>query len=194
MFLISKDSWEIKKTKEKGRGVFAKKKIKAGTVIADYGGKVIRLADFDPAKDQNNLYLMYLTDEYGIYPDLKIAGPHLINHACYPNCFIYLHHGHTLFFALRDIYPSEELTIHYLLHPLEDGCKNCTHICKCGSENCTKTMHLPLEKYLLWQKFLNKQMKKTTKKKFTVGKYFPSLASYPESIPIDPIYALICSP
>lgn len=35
MFLITKDFWEVKKTEEKGYGVFAKNKIVKGTVIGD---------------------------------------------------------------------------------------------------------------------------------------------------------------
>ena len=44
MFLLKDTDWEIKKTKEKGLGVFAKKEIKAGTVISDYLGKIINIA------------------------------------------------------------------------------------------------------------------------------------------------------
>ena len=42
MFLLSEDYLQIRKTKKKGFGVFAKKRIKAGTVIGDYLGKVIK--------------------------------------------------------------------------------------------------------------------------------------------------------
>lgn len=46
MFLLKNNSWKIKKTIEKGYGVFAKKEIKAGTVISDYLGKVINIAEY----------------------------------------------------------------------------------------------------------------------------------------------------
>lgn len=36
MFLIKDDFWQIKKTKEKGLGVFARKAIKKGTIVGDY--------------------------------------------------------------------------------------------------------------------------------------------------------------
>ena len=186
MFLIKSDSWEIKQTKNKGLGVFAKKEIKKGTVIGDYLGKVIKTADYDLSKDKDGLYLMYLTDEASIYPDLKKDDIHLFNHSCEPNCWIYLYHGHILFFALRNIKPSEELTISYLLNPKSKSHKNCTHICICGSKNCTGTMHLSQKKFDLWQKFQNKMKKKTKITKFVFGENLPKLAIYPKRIPKNP--------
>lgn len=189
MFLINKDCWEVKKTKEKGYGVFAKKKIKAGTLIGDYLGKVIETARYDLDKDKNGLYLMYLTDEASIYPNFKKPGTHLLNHSCAPNCWIYTYRGHTLFFALRDIGPREELTISYLLNPNDGACDPCPHVCRCESKYCMGTMHLPEDKFESWQKFQEKEKKKTKTAKFTFGKILPKLASYPKKIPANPIYA-----
>jgi len=137
MFLLGKDFWQIKKTNKKGNGVFAKKNILQGTVISDYLGKVIKMSEYDLDLDKDGLYLMYFSDRAGIYPDLTTPGPHLINHSCTPNCWMYIYRGHTLFFALRDIKPGEELTISYLLSPKDESCNNCTHVCKCDSEFCT---------------------------------------------------------
>jgi hypothetical protein len=187
MFLIKEDFWQIKKAGEKGLGVFAKKAIKAGTIIGDYLGKVYQTAKYDLEKDKKGLYLMYYTDRACIYPDLKNPGIHLINHSCTPNCWIYVYRGHTLFFALRKIKPGEELTISYLLSP-KDGCNPCTHNCKCESRYCTGTMHLPKVKYEIWQKFQNTQKKKTQTAKVIFNKNLPKLPSYPKTIPYNPIY------
>lgn len=190
MFLIKPDSWEIKKTKQKGLGVFTKKEIKAGTIIGDYLGKVIETAKYDIEKDKKGLFLMYYTDEASIYPNLKKPGPHLLNHSCTPNCWIYVYHGHSLFFALRKIDPGEELTISYLLSP-KDDCDPCTHDCKCDSQFCTGTMHLSQDKYAKWQKFQNTQKKKTRMAKVVFGKNLFKLNSYPKTIRNHPIYALL---
>ncbi len=187
MILLARDFWEIKTTKRKGRGLFAKKEITAGTVIGDYLGKVIRTVDYDLDKDKDGLYLMYYSDEASIYPDLKKPDIHLLNHSCTPNCWIYTYRGHTLFFALRIIKLGEELTISYLLGPKET-CTNCVHICKCGSDRCTGTMHLTKEKYNKWQKFQNSQNKKTKKQKVVFGKNLPVLSSYPKTVPDVSIY------
>ncbi|MFA6017097.1 MAG: SET domain-containing protein [Patescibacteria group bacterium] len=193
MFLLDDTYWKIKKTKEKGLGVFAKKEIKAGTVISDYLGKIINIAEYDLDEDKKGLYLMYFTDQASIYPDLTKPGPHLINHSCTPNCWIYIFHGHTLFFTLRKIEPGEELTISYLLSPKDKTCNPCVHDCKCESIFCTGTMHLSKDKYKKWQKFQNMMKRKTKTAKFVFGKNLHKLASYPKIIPINPIYATIYS-
>ena len=191
MFLLANDFWQIKKTEEKGFGVFAKKEIKAGTIIGDYLGKVLKTREYDLDKDKNGLYLMYLTDQTSIYPNLKKPGIHLLNHSCTPNCWIYTYCSHTLFFALRKIKPSEELTISYLLSPKDEGCNPCTHKCKCKSKFCTGSMHMSRDKYDKWQIFQNNKKKKTIKIKAVFGKNLPKLTSYPKIIPNNPIYAQI---
>ncbi|MCR4324761.1 MAG: SET domain-containing protein-lysine N-methyltransferase [Candidatus Curtissbacteria bacterium] len=186
MFLIKDDFWETKKTKEKGLGVFAKKEIKAGTIIGDYLGKVIKTAEYDLDRDQKHFYLMYFSDQASIYPNLKKPGIHLLNHSCEPNCWIYMYRGHTLVFALRKIKPSDELTISYMLSPKEE-CIACTHVCKCKSKFCVGTMHSTKVKYEKWQKFQDSQNKKTKKPKVVFGKNLPKLSSYPDAIPNNPI-------
>jgi hypothetical protein len=181
MFLIDKNFWEIRETKKKGKGVFARKAISKRIVIGDYVGKLAHINNVDLDAEQNNLYLMNYSDEIGIYPNSKEPGVHLINHSCSPNCFIYKYKDRTLFFALRDIQKGEELTIHYLLPP-KMRCNNCTHICYCGSKNCTGTMHLSEEKYKIWQDFQNNQKAVVNAKSIKEGVLKP-LANYPKSIP-----------
>lgn len=191
MFLLPDDSWEVKNTSEKGKGIFTKRRISQGTVIGDYLGKVIRSAEYNLENDKAGLYLMYFTDNASIYPDLSQSGPHFLNHACIPNCWIFIYQGHTLFFALRDIEPREELTISYLLDPNDGSCTDCTHTCKCRSVGCIGTMHLPQDKYNLWQTFQNKQRKETKHTRISYNKQLPRLVTYPKKIPSNPIYAMI---
>lgn len=153
MFLIPKNYYQIKETKDKGRGVFTKKEVLKKTIIGEYTGSKIKIAEYDLEKDKDGLYLMFLNDKYAIYPDLSKDDIHLINHSCEPNCWIINHKSHIYFFALRDIKVGEELTISYLLPPNDGQCKPCTHICICGSKNCTGSMHLSEEKFKMWQKF-----------------------------------------
>ena len=193
MFLLKDDYWQIKATQEKGFGIFCKKGIKAGTVIGDYLGKVIKTAQYDLDRDKKGLFLMYYSDQASIYPNLKKPGIHLLNHSCTPNCWIYIYCGHTLFFTLRKISPCEKLTISYLLSPKDETCKPCLHTCKCKSKFCTGTMHMSPDKYERWQKFQNEEKKKTKRPKAVFGKNLPKLTSYPKIIPNNPIYAIICS-
>ena len=161
MFLIDNTYYKLKNTKHKGRGIFAKRQIKAKTIIGEYTGSKVKIEEYDLEKDKDGLYLMFLDDTYAIYPDLSKIDIHLINHSCEPNCWIVSeacrcsvnHNGHVYFFALRDIKEGEELTISYLLPPKDETCNPCPHSCKCGSKKCTGTMHQTIEQFEKWQKF-----------------------------------------
>lgn len=180
MMLISDDYWEIRKTKNKGKGLFAKKNIAKGTVMGDYIGKVLRPEE--AIVDEENIYLMYYSDRAVISPDLKKSGVHLLNHSCIPNSFLYIQEGHTLAFALREILKGEEITIPYLLSPKDKFCNPCIHLCKCGNLKCTGTMHLPKNKYDKWRQFSDSKAKQTKRKRITYGKELPILIKYPEKI------------
>ena len=153
MFYIDKSYYQIKKTKNKGRGVFCKKEIKAKTIIGEYTGTKVKIAEYDLNKDKEGLYLIFLNDKYAIYPDLTKTDVHLINHSCEPNCWIVNHGGKVYFFALRNIKIGEELTISYLLPPKDKTCNPCPHGRKCESQKCTGTMHQSKENFTKWQKF-----------------------------------------
>lgn len=194
MILLPKDSWEIKNTNKKGRGIFAKRDIPPGTVVGDYIGKVIKTAEEDIYEKDEALYLMYYHDRASIYPeDHKAPGIHLLNHSCTPNCWMYTYRGHTLFFAIRHLFKGEEITISYLLPPQDEFCNPCNDICHCNGLICHGTMHLTDTKYDKWDDFNDKEAKKTKKARVTYGKVLPRLASYPDSIPDDPIYDLFGS-
>lgn len=183
MILLFDNYWEIKITKDKGNGLFAKKNILRGTVIGDYLGKILRPED--AVVNEENFYLMYYSDRAVISPDLKKHGVHLINHSCVPNCFLYIYKGHTLAFALRKIKKGEELTIPYLLSPKDKFCNPCLHICKCKNANCSGTMHLSEDKFDKWQKFSTKQARKTKMEKITYGRNLQKLSKYPKKVSED---------
>lgn len=193
MFLIPENSWEVRKTAQKGRGVFAKKDIPAGTIIGDYLGTVIHPKDEDQIDDEENFYLMYYHDTASIFPDLTKPGIYLLNHACTPNTWMYTYRGHTLFFALRHIFPGEELTINYLLSPQDDLCSPCTHLCSCDSVICHQTMHLSKKRYEFWSEFHNKEMQATKPERIRYGKELKGLEKYPKAPKDHPVYDLFGS-
>ena len=183
MFLIPNTYWQVKDTQKKGRGVFAKKDINSGVIIGDYIGKIIRPQD--AIVDEENFYLMYYHDHAVISPDLEKSGTHLLNHSCKPNCWFYIHKGHTLAFTLRKILKGEELTIPYLLPPIDKFCDPCPHVCHCGNLKCTGTMHLSKERYKEWRKFNENWAKKTKRERVRFGKDLSALSIYPKKIPKD---------
>lgn len=190
MIFLEKSFWEVRKTKHKGKGIFAKKDIPKGIVIGDYIGRVLHPRDVDWEKMET--YLMYYSDEVCIYPNLKIPGMHLLNHSCYPNCFLYIYKGHTLAFTLRKILNGEELTISYLLPPRNKLEKKCNHKCMCGSKNCTKSMHLSVGAYKKWRKFQEQAGGK--KAKVAYGKTLKLLLKYPKTVKDNPIYDMFRTP
>lgn len=183
MILLSNDYWEIRNTKNKGQGLFAKKNISKGRVIGDYLGIVLHPQD--AIVNEENFYLMYYHDHAVIAPDLKKPGIHLLNHSCIPNAFLYIYKGHTLVFARKNILKGEELTIPYLLPPRDEFCNTCPHICKCGNLKCTGTMHLSKDIYDKWRKFSKQQAKKTERGKVTFGKELSQLSLYPKKFSED---------
>lgn len=190
MILLGKSYWEVKTTKNKGKGLFAKKDILPGAVIGDYLGKVLRNREIDIPSEKEGFYLMYYHDRASIYPDLKKPGVHLFNHSCTPNCALFTYQGHILFFGLRHIFAGEELTVAYMLSPKEGFCEPCNHVCKCNSKFCTKSMHLSQEGYIKWRSFQDSQAKKTKRKRISYNKDLPPLSSYPRLIDDHPIYNL----
>lgn len=193
MFLLSQDYWEIRKTSKKGRGIFAKKDIPAGTVIGDYIGKVLRPDEEDEYEKKGLFYLMYYHDTASIFPDVKKPGIHLLNHACTPNTWMYTYRGHCLYFALRHIFAGEELTVDYLVSPLDEDCKPCTHFCHCSSVICSNTMHLTEKRYDEWNEFLEKEEARTKRQRIRYGKTLPLLKDYPTMLPDADIYTLFGS-
>lgn len=188
MFFLDDDGWEVVQTSSRGRGIATLKPITKGTVIGDYLGTVIDFAEFDLQEDAKGLYAMYYTDRVGIYPDVQSDDIHLINHSCDPNCWMYIYHGHTLFFAIRDITLGEELTISYLLSPRDELCAVCIHDCHCRRPHCSGTMHLTETQFIDWQIFQEKERKKTSTAPFVIGEPLAPLPLYPTTLPVDPIY------
>lgn len=190
MFLLPQDHWKVKITKHKGKGVFATKDIPAGTVIGDYLGKVIHTKQEEEYEKKHGFYSMYYHDNASVFPDPKTDGIHLINHSCSPNSWMYTYRGHTLYFSTRKIFKGEEITISYLLGPQDKECNPCTDICKCGSINCSQTMHMPEKHYNAWTSYDTKKGKETKTERIRLNKALPPLSSYPTNIPDHDIYTL----
>lgn len=193
MFLLPQKFWKVEKTAKKGRGVFATKYIAPGTIIGDYIGKIIRAQDEDKYDKNNAVYVMYYSEQASIWPNPKKTGIHLINHSCTPNCWMYTYKGHTLFFALRRIFKGEELTVSYLLSPLEDNPKSPPHICRCESVLCFQSMHALPKMYDAWSELQDKVEKKQKRARIKYGQELAPFVFYPENISDHLIYPLFGS-
>src|SRR5688572_5252851 len=126
MFL--EPSWYSVRKTPKGRGVFAKRTLEAGTVIGDYLGRVGKPTD-DPV---GALYAMMLSLNRWVFPlsPRRSVGVHVINHSCMPNAGLFPYRGHVLISAIRRIFPGEELSFDYWMSRPVPG--ELWHPCECG--------------------------------------------------------------
>ena len=118
----------VRKTKKYGQGVFAKKKIFKGELIAAYDGPIFT-GDYDYWTD--DLYLHTIQIGPNTWRDSNGIA-RLINHSCDPNCGI---KRLTHIVAMRDIEKGEEITWDYEMtekHPYW------SMRCRCGSKICRK--------------------------------------------------------
>ncbi|KAG8369538.1 hypothetical protein BUALT_Bualt14G0023900 [Buddleja alternifolia] len=138
-----------------GFGVFAKLPHRAGDMVIEYTGELIRPPVADRREHMIYNSLVNLTLEYlnislmqgaGTYMfridderviDATRAGSiaHLINHSCEPNCYsrVISINGddHIIIFAKRDIRQWEELTYDYRFFSVDERLA-----CYCGSSRC----------------------------------------------------------
>ncbi|XP_055308486.1 histone-lysine N-methyltransferase NSD3-like, partial [Sitodiplosis mosellana] len=138
-------SFQVKMTKSKGWGLFAKEKIPAGKFIIEYMGEVIDSVEFDQrfnrAKVNKDDNYYFLTLGQNMYIDGAVYGndARFINHSCDPNVAPNKWTVHSNgqgqirigFFARREILPGEEITFDY-----NWGKKNMQTVCQCGSQKC----------------------------------------------------------
>ncbi|XP_010522208.1 PREDICTED: histone-lysine N-methyltransferase ATX2 isoform X2 [Tarenaya hassleriana] len=125
-----------------GFGIFAKLPHRAGDMVIEYTGELVRpsIADKREHLIYNSLvgagtYMFRIDDERVV--DATRAGSiaHLINHSCEPNCYsrVISVNGdeHIIIFAKRDIERWEELTYDYRFFSVDEHLS-----CYCGFPGC----------------------------------------------------------
>lgn len=116
----------IKKTRKFGRGVYAKKKISKGSVIAAFDGPIYD-DDYEPWTEDMFNHAIQIGPKK--WRDSKGLA-RLINHSCDPNCGI---KKRTHIVAMRDIKAGEQITWDY---EMTEKNKYWKMNCKCGSDIC----------------------------------------------------------
>jgi SET domain-containing protein len=145
-----------------GRGLFAKKKIPAGTYIIEYVGEKIDKdeanergwAQMDQSRDTDDaaVYIFTLDDYWDIDGNVPENAARLINHSCDPNCEAFIEEDKIWIASLRDIPKDAELFFNYGFD-LENYKE---HPCHCGSKNCVG--------YIAGEEFWDDLKKKLKKK------------------------------
>lgn len=166
----------VKRSPIHGTGVFARRKIPAGTRIIEYQGQRISNAEADrrhPTNPDDPFHTFFFVLSTGKVIDGNDQGndARWINHSCEPNCESEEGKGGKRVYvvAKRDIARGEELYYDYGL--VMDGKVTKTlraqYACHCGSSQCRGTMLALPEKKSKKTKAVKKKnaIKKTDKKK-----------------------------
>ena len=131
-----------------GRGVFATKKIRKGTVILEYKGqrtsydKAVRRPDSDRT-DSAHTFLFELDDGRVIDAGVRGNAARWINPSCDPNCATFEDEDSRVFIeAKRKIRRGEELCYDYRLNVEGRLSKleRAEYACRCGSAKCRGSM------------------------------------------------------
>jgi SET domain-containing protein len=156
------DWCEVRQSGIHGRGLFAKKKIPAGTYIIEYVGEKIDKdeanergwAQMDQSRDTDDaaVYIFTLDDYWDIDGNVPENAARLINHSCDPNCEAFIEEDKIWIASLRDIPKDAELFFNYGFD-LENYKE---HPCHCGSKNCVG--------YIAGEEFWDDLKKKLKKK------------------------------
>lgn len=119
------------------RGVFALKNIKAGELLAIFGGYFINVLDIPklPPKLRDEGITIHDNFVLNITNESELSDASCFNHNCNPNSGF---RGQIFLEAMRNIKNGEEITYDYamVMHPNEDSNSYFKIKCLCGSPNC----------------------------------------------------------
>lgn len=139
--------FEVRESPIHGRGVFAARRIRAGTRILEYVGERITPAEADRRYDDdamvNHHTLLFKVDRKTVI-DAAHEGneARFINHSCEPNCEAYIEDGRVFIGAIKGIEPGAELFYDYALERDEPWQARWSELygCRCGAPSCRGTI------------------------------------------------------
>lgn len=120
--------FQIKKTPY-GFGLFAKKDFKRGEYLLDYSGK--KITKEEGAKQKSGRYLMHYDRNFLIDGKGHENLGRYLNHACKPNCTMFMEGKRIKFYTKKNIQVGEELTFDYGKEYFDEYIKPVG--CKCNS-------------------------------------------------------------
>ena len=141
---------EVRASPLHGLGVFALRRIAAGTRVIEYLGERISHEEADRRYEgkstHDNHTFLFIADDSTVI-DAGVAGneARFVNHACDPNCESVIEQARVFIDAIRSIAPGEELTYDYQIQR-EAGDPadiDAVFACRCGLPRCRGTMMWP---------------------------------------------------
>ena len=137
----SKRPYSVRNSAIHGRGVFATRTIRKGTVIIEYRGRritweaAIEQPDSDPSNPTHTFFFS-LSDGRVIDAGRRGNAARWINHSCAPNCRTFEDDDGRVFMeARRTIHAGEELAYDYRLQVDERSTRKlrAEYGCRCGA-------------------------------------------------------------
>ncbi|XP_071719838.1 uncharacterized protein [Rutidosis leptorrhynchoides] len=133
-------------------GLYTSNFISQSAMVVEYVGEIVglRVADRRELEYQSGKQLQYksacyffkIDKEHIIDATRKGGVARFVNHSCQPNCVakVITIRGEkkVVFFAVRDIYPGEEITYDYHFNNEDEGKKI---LCSCNSNNCRRYLN-----------------------------------------------------
>lgn len=146
---------ELRDAGKKGKGVFSKVFLPAGTVILEFKGDIIQKKDI-----KNYGEVLQITESS--YLGLSGSIDDYVNHSCDPNCGLRIVANRALLVSLWDIKPDMEITFDYSTSS-NDTKEEWELNCSCGSVKCRKKIS--------GYQFLDKELKFFYESKKVVPNY-----------------------
>ncbi len=144
----SKKPYSVRYSAIHGRGVFATRTIRKGTVIVEYRGRrttweaAIEQPDSDPSNPTHTFFFS-LSDGRVIDAGRRGNAARWINHSCAPNCRTFEDdEGRVFIESRRTIHAGDELTYDYRLQVDERVTRKlrAEYACRCGAKRCRGTL------------------------------------------------------
>ena len=115
-----------------GQGVFAAETIRGRLKIGEIRGESISVAEARiRATRHERIMIVELSAKKAIDFSRSADPMRYTNHSCRPNARLCIRQGRVEFYALRDIAPGEEITVHYGETHHEGRLT-----CRCGAPGC----------------------------------------------------------
>lgn len=125
------DNAEQRESQSGGRGVFARRPIAKGELVALWGGTIYRHDQLDDLTEELKHYLLQVDEKLYVGPASleHVDSAEFFNHSCEPNLGF---KGQMALVAMREIEADEELTFDYAMAETY----NQSFRCNCGSSLC----------------------------------------------------------
>jgi len=114
-----------------GKGVFARKEIKAGEKILQFRGRLYTRQNYLSKVNFEKCHYMQIDTDLFLGP--TTTPDNFVNHCCEPNAGLKIHKGKAFLVAIRNIRYEEEITFDYSTSMAEDHWEM---DCACGAPSC----------------------------------------------------------